>query len=43
MGEPVGRQSIARKESTADRTNPSYGLVEMKRPKLLRLMQPLQV
>jgi len=26
MGEPVGRQSIARKESTADRTNPSYGL-----------------
>jgi len=27
MGEPVGRQSIARKESTADRTNPSYGLI----------------
>jgi len=26
MGEPVGRKSIARKESTADRTNPSYGL-----------------
>jgi len=32
MGEPVGGESLAGKKSTADRTNPSYGLGSLCNP-----------